>query len=122
MKFKTVRILFSSEFSVCCHPKNLLPWQREVTTSPLYCANHARVSLPNLPTMLEVQTFSGYYPYIKLFHSRDQQLCKFIRTKEIVYIRKEFNSTGLVWDTNMAAISLFWNTNMATVTSCENAL
>ena len=29
---------------------------------------------------------------------------------------------GLVWNTNMAAISLFWNTNMADVTSCENAL
>ena len=30
--------------------------------------------------------------------------------------------TGLVWDTNMAAISLFWDTNMAAVTSCENTL
>ena len=29
---------------------------------------------------------------------------------------------GLVWNTNMAAVSLFWNTNMAAVTSCENAL
>ena len=34
---------------------------------------------------------------ILCFHSRGQHLCKFIRTKEIVYIRKEFNShrTGL---------------------------
>ena len=23
-------------FSVCCHPKFLLPWQHDVTTSPLY--------------------------------------------------------------------------------------
>ena len=30
--------------------------------------------------------------------------------------------TGLVWYTNMAAISLLWNTNMAAVTSCVNAL
>ena len=30
--------------------------------------------------------------------------------------------TGLVWDTNMAAVSLFWDTNMAAVTSCENTL
>ena len=30
--------------------------------------------------------------------------------------------TGLVWDTNMAAVSLFWDTNMAAVTSCENSL
>ena len=36
MKFGTVRIYFLSEFSVCCHPKILLPWQRDVTTSPLY--------------------------------------------------------------------------------------
>ena len=36
MKFETVRIYFLSEFSVCCHPKILLPWQRDVTTSSLY--------------------------------------------------------------------------------------
>ena len=29
---------------------------------------------------------------------------------------------GLVWDTNMAAVSLFWDTNMAAVTSCEKTL
>ena len=29
---------------------------------------------------------------IKRFHSRDQHLCKFIKTKESVYIRKEINS------------------------------
>ena len=35
--------------------------------------------------------------HILCFHSRDQHLCKFIGTKESVYIRKEFNShrTGL---------------------------
>ena len=34
---------------------------------------------------------------IECFHSRGQHLCKFIATKESVYIRKEFNShrTGL---------------------------
>ena len=36
MKFETVLIYFLSEFSVCRHPKILLPWQREVTISPLY--------------------------------------------------------------------------------------
>ena len=30
--------------------------------------------------------------YIDRFHSRDQQPCKFIVTKESFYIRKEFNS------------------------------
>ena len=29
---------------------------------------------------------------IERFHSRGQHLCKFIKTKESVYIRKEFNS------------------------------
>ena len=29
---------------------------------------------------------------IERFHSRVQRLCKFIGTKEIAYIRKEFNS------------------------------
>ena len=43
-----------------------------------------------------------------------------IGTKESVYVRN--NPRGLVWNTNMAAVSLFWNTNMAAVTSCENAL
>ena len=37
------------------------------------------------------------YVLIKRFHSRGQNLCKFIVTKESVYIREEFNShrTGL---------------------------
>ena len=28
--------LFKWRLSVCCHPEILLPWQRDVTTSPLY--------------------------------------------------------------------------------------
>ena len=36
MKFEIVRIYFLNEFSVCCHPKILLPWQHDVTTSPLH--------------------------------------------------------------------------------------
>ena len=30
--------------------------------------------------------------HYRAFHSRGQHLCKFMRTKESVYIRKEFNS------------------------------
>ena len=33
---ETVRIHFLSDVLICCHPKILLPWQRDVTTSPLY--------------------------------------------------------------------------------------
>ena len=36
MKFETVWIYFLSQFSVCYHPKILLPWQRDVTTSPYW--------------------------------------------------------------------------------------
>ena len=35
------------------------------------------------------------------FYSRDQHLCKFIGTKESVYIRNEFNPKGFVWNNNM---------------------
>ena len=52
-------------------------------------------------------TLSKGSSHIERFHSRGQQLCKFIGTKEGVCIRKELKSTGLVWDTNMAAVSLF---------------
>jgi len=68
------------------------------------------------------------------FHSRDQQLCKFIGTKESVYIRKDFNShrIGLVHQYGRQFIVFgtpmwppfhcFWCTNMAAVPSIENAL
>jgi len=36
MKFETMRIHFLSDVLICCHPEILLPWQRDVTTSPLY--------------------------------------------------------------------------------------
>ena len=57
---------------------------------------------------------------ILCFHSRGQHLCKFIGTKESVYIRKEFNShrTGLGHKHGRRLI--VWDTNMAAMTSCEN--
>ena len=33
MKFEVTRIDFEVTLSGCCHPKILLPWQRDVTTS-----------------------------------------------------------------------------------------
>ena len=61
---------------------------------------------------------------IERFHSRGQQPCKFIGTKESFYIRKEFNSHRIVLGHQHAgaAVSLFWDTNMAAVTSYENTL
>ena len=32
---ETVQIHFLSDVLVCCHPEILLPWQRDVTISPL---------------------------------------------------------------------------------------
>jgi len=46
----------------------------------------------------------------------------FLEQKKLFTSEKSSTSRGLVWNTNMAAVSLFWNTNMAAVTSCENAL
>ena len=68
-----------------------------------------RIQIPSKTTQDtgDVFTFGGakrsgsdreckYFP-MECFHSRGQQLCKFIGTKESVCIRKEFNShrTGL---------------------------
>ena len=36
IEFETVRCHFLREISVCGHPEILLPWERDVTTSPLY--------------------------------------------------------------------------------------
>ena len=36
MKFETAQIHCLIEVSVCCRPEILLPWQCDVTTSPLY--------------------------------------------------------------------------------------
>ena len=47
---------------------------------------------------------------------------KLLEQKKVFASEKSSTPTGLVWDTNMAAVSLFWNTNMAAVTSCEYAL
>ena len=43
-----------------------------------------------------------------------------IGTKESFSKQKGSTPTGLIWDTNLATISLFWDTNMMEVTSFEN--
>ena len=40
--------------------------------------------------------------------------------RTFLHRKKRSTPTGLVWDTNMAAVLLFRDTNMAAVTSCEN--
>ena len=40
--------------------------------------------------------------------------------RTFLHRKKRSTLTGLVWDTNMAAVLLFRDTNLAAVTSCEN--
>ena len=44
------------------------------------------------------------------------------KLKKAFKLHKSSTPRGLIWDTNMAAVSLFWDTNMVAVTSCENTL
>ena len=46
---------------------------------------------------------------------------QFIGTNKHKHKKKVQLSTGLVWNTNMAAVR-FWDNNMTDVTSCENAV
>ena len=59
---------------------------------------------------------------IERMHSRAQQSCKFIGTKESADIRKELNSHRIGLVQQHGAVSLFWKTNMAVMTSCAYAL
>ena len=60
---------------------------------------------------------------MECFYSRParMQIYLFIAITESVYKRKSSTPTGLVWDTNMAALLFFWDTNMADMTLCEKA-
>ena len=42
--------------------------------------------------------------------------------KNALVREKKSTRGGLLWNINMAAVSLFWNTNMVAAKSCENAL
>ena len=77
----------------------------------------ARSVTTNVPKILDLKSSSEQIFSRKLSLGAPD-LCDFIGTKR----EKSSTPTGLVWDTNMAAVSLFWNTNMASVMSCENTL
>ena len=56
---------------------------------------------------------------IERFQSRVPTSYTNVLKLEKVFIEEKGSTlTQLVWNTNMAAVSLFWDTNMATVTSC----
>ena len=73
---------------------------------------------PKQPLLNQLYTILCIEKPIERFHWRGQHLCKFMWTKEIVCVSKEFNSHKIfVWNTKMATASLFWNIKMAPVTS-----
>ena len=69
-------------------------------------------------TFNDVYSLSFYIYFTECFHSRGQHLCKFIRTKESVCIRKEFNSHRICLGHQHGRRFIV----MAAVTSCENTL
>ena len=58
-----MRIYFLREFSVCCHPKILLPWRRDVTTSPLYCFSSASLILGPQMVHIDPRKYTQSYPH-----------------------------------------------------------
>ena len=74
-----------------------LPHTNTVILLEPYCGT---ITEPGLPVVIRIpvsRTRQINQTFIQCFHSRSQHLCKFIGTKESVYIRKQFNSdrTGL---------------------------
>ena len=68
MKFETVRIHFLSDVLVCCHPEILLPWQRDVTTSPLHLPKKANAQLTDASLLFVLSLSFPYLPeYIRRF-------------------------------------------------------
>ena len=55
---------------------------------------------------------------ILCFHSHDQHLCKFIGTKESVYIRKEFNSHRTGWVHKHGRYDVMWNSPLQRIGLC----
>ena len=66
-------------------------------------------------------TMTLYYPVSCVFTHVASIYANLLEQKKAFTKEKSSTPTGLVWDTNMAAVSLFWDTNMATMTSSENA-
>ena len=61
--------------------------------------------------------------YYKSVFTHVASICAdLLEQKKAFASEKSSTSRGLVWDTNMAAVSLFWDNNMAAVTSRENTL
>ena len=59
---KQCEFTFLSEFLVCCHPKILLPWQRDVMTSPFCCILATFLTCNVQPNQFLTRGFLLYTP------------------------------------------------------------
>ena len=80
MKFEILQIDTQETLSVCCHPKILLPWKRDVTTSPLYLGELRQV------------TRRGRRSLARRFPRKQDCIPKFSHDK-----KKRINSLTCVW-------------------------
>ena len=89
-------IMYSVHMSAWVHARLGRRWQRIISgwkhdTRLSVCHVHTL-----FPTHNALLSDSTGYRVIERFHSRDQYLCKFMRTKESVYISKQSNSYGRI--------------------------
>ena len=83
MKFETVQIHFLRDVLICCQPEILLPWQWDVTTSPLYHRQcrpsinlvHVKITYPVLSFSM---SFSCSRPFNTLRATDDELRSKWL--------------------------------------------
>ena len=73
---------------------------------------YLRISQQILPTGLNRVSSLPWPAFMQIYWNKRKPLHK----------KRVQLSEDMVWDTNMAAVSLFWGTNMAAVASCENTI
>ena len=82
MKFETVRIHFLSDVLICYHPKILLPWQHDVTTSLNYRQWRASINLLHVqityPLLSFSMSFSCSRPFNTLRATEDELRSKWL--------------------------------------------
>ena len=131
---KVELLLINAHFSymyVCCKWNFLLP---ELCTNHISLASFKCLVLQYYNEALrlydadDIGTWRTICPRSEVQYSEDSPalalllyfLPSYWNKRKHLHKKKSSTPTGLVWDTNMATISLFWDTNMATMMSCEN--
>jgi len=86
-RFRRLQFFFEIEEKKSCLMKNKSLLSKNDNSSQVAAQSVRQAALPNPVASSKPDTSP-----IECYHSRGQQPCKFIRTKENVYSRKEFNS------------------------------